>query len=73
MVTDILGTVPDCAVVSIQTNESAGIVASLKLVTSEPVVTDVVVVPEVTTSAPARPPAKTLQCFSPMLPLLLRR
>ena len=52
MVTDILGTVPLCAVVTNQTNESAGMVASLKDVTSEPVETDVVVVPEVTTSAP---------------------
>src|SRR4030043_441581 len=45
-------TVPDLAVVSIQTNELAGIVASLKVVTVSPVVTDVVVVPPVTTSFP---------------------
>src|SRR5690349_2763656 len=46
-------TVPDCAVVSSHTQESAGMVASLKDVTSEPVVVLVVVVPLVLTSLPA--------------------
>lgn len=46
-------TVPDCAVVSNHTKLFAGIVASLKLVTTLPVDTLVVVVPLVTTSFPA--------------------
>lgn len=46
-------TVPLCAVVSSQMKLSAGIVASLKAVTSLPLVVLVVVVPLVTTSFPA--------------------
>ena len=47
------GTVPLLSFVSSQTQDPAGIVASLKDVTSSPVVTLVTVLPAVTTALPA--------------------